>query len=158
MPDAVEADVGLEPGAAPTCPPAEHDALVKCLMERSPCSTRVETLPQRRSDLELVRTSWSGCAETYVIAKHADRWHAITELYYEQAHGRRNGELHVQRVRDVRVKDQRVTQIDYSTIEDTSMIDESAPDGVRNEHAESRDRLACTWPADGIPTCAPAPR
>jgi hypothetical protein len=64
----------------------------------------------------------------------------------------------VQRVRDVQVKDRRVTQIDYATVEDTSIIDDTAPDGTRDEHTESSDRLACTWPADGVPTCAPAPR
>jgi len=157
-PDASDTELGVEPGAAPTCPPADHDVLVQCLTDRSPCSARFEVLPQRRADLELVRTIYTGCAETYVIAKHADRWYAVAELYYEQAHGRRNGELHVQRVRDVRVKDSRVTQIDYRTVEDTSIIDSSARDGVRDEHAESEDRLACTWPSDGVPTCAPAPR
>jgi hypothetical protein len=156
--DAVPVDLSLEPGAAPTCPPADHDSLVTCLMERSPCPQRNEILPQRRPDLELVRTTWSGCGETYVIAKHADRWYAIQELFYEQSHGRRDGVLHVHRVRDVRVKDHRVTQIDYSTDEDISTIDDSAPDGIRNSHTHSDDRLACTWPADGAPTCAPAPR
>ncbi|MEO8550989.1 MAG: hypothetical protein ABI678_13480 [Kofleriaceae bacterium] len=155
VPDAAE--LGLEPGEAPTCPPAAHAAMLECLRERSPCSQRVEVFPQRLPDLELVHTIASGCADTYVIAKHADRWYAIAELYYEQAHGRRNSELKVRHVRDARAANGRISQIDFSTDEDTSYIDDTAPDGTRDEHTHSNDRLACLWPDDGVPTCAPAP-